>query len=88
MILPNKIIATNKSLLVLGAKVLKLLDNPTTVSRLWEISKVRLNLNSFQYFVLTLDFLYSISAIEYKNNRIIKSPPAAPPPLRPPPPFS
>lgn len=72
MILPNKIIATNKSLLGLGARVLKLLDNPTTVSRLWEISKVRLNLNSFQYFVLTLDFLYSISAIEYKNNRIIK----------------
>lgn len=72
MILPNKIISLDKSLLGIGAQMLKILDNPLTISRLWELSKVRIKLNSFQYFTLTLDFLYSIGAIEFKNNRIYK----------------
>lgn len=72
MILPNKIISMDKSLLGIGSQILRILDNPLTVSRLWELSKVRIKLNSFQYFTLTLDFLYSIGAIEFKNNRIYK----------------
>lgn len=72
MILPNKIISMDKSLLGIGSQILRILDNPLTVSRLWELSKARIKLNSFQYFTLTLDFLYSIGAIEFKNNRIYK----------------
>lgn len=72
MILPNKIIALDKSIFGIGAQILSFLDNPLTVSALWDISKKRINLNSFQYFVLALSFLYLIGAIHFKNNRIYK----------------
>ncbi len=72
MILPNKIIALDKSILGIGAQILSFLDNPLTVSALWDISKKRIKLNSFQYFVLALSFLYLIGAIYFKNNRIYK----------------
>lgn len=72
MILPNKIITIDKSILGIGAQILKLLDNPLTVSALWETSKKRIGLNSFQYFVVALCFLYSIGAIHFNNNRIYK----------------
>ena len=72
MILPNKIIALDKSILGIGAQILSFLDNPLTVSALWNISKKRIKLNSFQYFVLALSFLYLIGAIYFKNNRIYK----------------
>jgi hypothetical protein len=72
MILPNKITSVDKSLLGIGAKLLKILNAPLTVSQLWDISKKSLSLNSFQYFILTLDFLYTIGAIRFENNRIYK----------------
>ena len=72
MILPNKIIALDKSILGIGAQILSFLDNPLTVSALWDISKKRIKLNSFQYFVLALSFLYLIGAIYFKNSRIYK----------------
>ena len=72
MILPNKITSVDKSLLGIGAKLLRVLNDPLTVSQLWEFSKRTLSLNSFQYFILTLDFLYAIGAIRFENNRIYK----------------
>lgn len=72
MILPNKIISVDNSLLGIGAKLLNILSSPLTVSQLWEISKKTLSLNSFQYFILTLDFLYAIRAIRFEDNRIYK----------------
>ena len=72
MILPNKVISVEKSLLFIGGNILKFLDNPQTISNLWEITKSRLNINSFQFFMLTLDLLYTVNAIDFKDNKIHK----------------
>ena len=74
MILPTKHLPTERSLLGIGAEVLHLLDNPKTVSRLWtDIQEHRgelANRLSFDWFVLSLNLLYMIDAIEMKRGRL------------------
>jgi hypothetical protein len=63
MILPDKNIQLRNSLLGWGAKMVKLLNKPRTVSYLWD--KLRLETNmSFQKYILTLDFLFMLGIVE------------------------
>lgn len=78
MILPTKRLKTENSLIFLGGIVLTLLDGPKTISRVWEEFQLRrvkeLNINacdvSFDWFVLSLDLLHMIGAIDYKSGRL------------------
>lgn len=71
MILPNKNIILSRSLLGLGLPVLKNLATHETVSSLW--SKVRSEkINTFEKYVLVLDFLYLIKVIDIKGGLIFK----------------
>lgn len=74
MILPTKGIGADRALLSLGASVLKHLDRPKTVSRLWEDIRERqstlLNSVSYDWFVLALDLLFTIKAVELDDGRI------------------
>lgn len=75
MILPSKHLSPDKAILHVGANVLDLLDEPKTVSRLWEDLKAHRTRNSpssltYEWFVLTLDFLYCLYAIELEAGRI------------------
>lgn len=70
MILPTKGIDRNRALLSLGADCLRLLNKPKTVSRVWEElqqdwkhREVQAALG-FDWFVLALDMLFSIGAID------------------------
>lgn len=74
MILPTKHMRTQRTLLGVGAEVIALLDQPKTVSRVWaDLKKKRgeddLNL-SFDWFVLSLDLLFSIDAVELNRGRL------------------
>jgi hypothetical protein len=64
MILPTKHISTERSLLGIGATLLERLDQPRTISGLWERARVIPEVVSFERFVLGLDLLYAIGAIE------------------------
>jgi len=64
MILPTKHISTERSLLGIGAALLTRLDQPRTISGLWERARVIPEVVSFERFVLGLDLLYTIGAIE------------------------
>lgn len=64
MILPTKHISTERSLLGIGATLLDRLDQPRTISGLWERARVVPEVVSFERFVLGLDLLYAIGAIE------------------------
>lgn len=73
MILPGKHIRQDRSLLGVGGKILaNLKDDDRTISELWytirllEVSKENTPL-SFDWFVLSLTFLYSINAIEFAH---------------------
>jgi len=69
--MPKKHIALSESYLGLGAYVLKLLSSPMTIDSCWnkllnsyinkgEISKK----HSFNNFILTLDLLFALNAVE------------------------
>lgn len=70
MILPTKRISPERALLGIGADVLHLLDEPKTVSRLWNEFKIGSQMRSaeseatYDWFVLSLDLLYMLKAIQ------------------------
>ena len=72
-LLPNKHIPTNRSLVGIGALVLEHLERPTNVSRLWESVKNQQGVASFQNFVLSLDYLFAVGAIDYERGLLSRS---------------
>lgn len=78
MILPTKRINPERSLLGIGADILALLSEPKTVSRLWsELSEYRANRHetatvTFDWFVLALDLLYGLNAVDLERGRLFK----------------
>ena len=70
MILPDKNIKLEYSLLNCGALVLESLEVPLTISALWEKLKEQKVFVGYEKFILTIDFLYMISGIENENGLI------------------
>lgn len=75
MILPTKGITPDRSILSVGSDLLDLLDSPQSVSNLWSRYlnfRKQMGLErpvNFDWFVLTLDFLFSIGAIDLDDRR-------------------
>ncbi len=76
MILPTKHLDEKSSLLQIGANILSTLDKPKTVSRLWhDVKETRVKSFgvsplSYDWFVLALDMLYAVQAIEYRDGLV------------------
>lgn len=74
MILPTKGLAADRALLSVGAEVLRRLDRPKTVSRLWDQVRHResslLETIPYDWFILALDLLYLWGAVEFEDGRI------------------
>jgi len=64
MILPTKHVSLDKSLLGAGAVMLPILFEPMTMTGIWERVKHAPEIGTYGRFVLTLDFLYAIGAID------------------------
>jgi len=81
MILPTKHLPQERALLAVGADILRLLSEPKTVSRLWdEIKKARASHPrysplTYDWFVLALDLLFTVKAIDIERGRIRKAVP-------------
>ena len=79
VILPTKHLSEEKSLLRVGGDILLLLDTPKTVSRLWiEVRNMRADRSAtssitFSWFVLALDLLFILRAVEYSSGRVGKA---------------
>lgn len=69
MILPGKHLKQDRALLGVGSEILTALEQEQTVSELWErLQDTRdehANPLSFDWFVVSLSFLYAIDAIGY-----------------------
>jgi hypothetical protein len=73
MILPAKHLRQDRALLEIGAQLLAEMQGDRTVSELWE--RVRISREavpnvaplSFDWFVLSLTFLYAISAVDFSD---------------------
>jgi hypothetical protein len=78
MILPTKGVDASRALLAIGADVLELLEEPKTVSRAWEeirILRESKNYNtllSFDWFILCLDFLFTVGTLRYDRGRLVR----------------
>ena len=72
-LLPNKHVSTGRSLIGIGALVLGQLETPSTVSALWDRVKSKPEIGSFRTFVLTLDYLYAIAAINYERGLLSRA---------------
>ncbi|MFH1137889.1 MAG: ABC-three component system middle component 6 [Pseudomonadota bacterium] len=73
MILPSRHLSRNRALLTVGGAIIKCLAQPVTVSALWEEMRrstdKQKDLPYLRYdaFVLALDMLFLIGAIELKK---------------------
>jgi hypothetical protein len=76
MILPAKHLPEERALLTVGAQLLKLLNEPKSVSRLWNELRKNTSLNSepitFDWFVLALDLLAAIRVVKFEDDRIVR----------------
>lgn len=75
MLTPTKNLHEDKSILKIGARILSFLTFPRTLNSTWEAYMEFQNLESqnipniqFDTFILALDFLYMIGAIEYQGD--------------------
>jgi hypothetical protein len=69
MILPDKNLLLSHSLLGMGSVILMELTIPQTVSSLWEKARSK-GIAPFEKFILTLDLLYMIGLVEFKEGII------------------
>lgn len=72
MIAPTKHIPLEESLLGVGATVLRELRGPTTLTALWERCRVVSTVGNYHRFVLALDMLYTLGAVEMKGTIITR----------------
>jgi hypothetical protein len=81
MILPTKHIRPDRALLAVGGELLGHLREPITVSRLWDELRDRRGRASgqapinYDWFVLALDLLYMVGAIEFDRGLVRKAAP-------------
>jgi hypothetical protein len=79
MILPSKHLSQNRALVGVGADIISQLQEPITVSELWErvrgIRSLRTDESplSFDWFVLALTFLHAIYLIDIDRGTIFVS---------------
>ncbi len=78
MILPTKRLHQNRALLAVGAEVLRRLDEPKTVSRLWDEirrayrGRATAPTLTYDWFILSLDLLFSLSTISLNQGLLTK----------------
>lgn len=73
MILPTKHIPTRNALIGIGALVLGHLQRPMTITALWERLRGEDGVGTFDRFVLGLDLLYLLGAIELQDGLLHRS---------------
>jgi len=73
VILPTKHISEEYSVLGAGATVLRHLDSPQTVSSLWEFVRNAPGINFYWRFILTLDLLFAIGALDLTEGLIVRN---------------
>lgn len=73
MILPTKHLPQERALLTVGAVLLAHLERPLTVSALWQrVSTAVLPAPTFDWFVLALDLLHALGAVELRDGLLVR----------------
>jgi len=67
MILPDKHLELSNSILTVGSILIKNMKENQTVSYLWSKTQTIPQIKTYDRFLLGLDFLFIIGAVEFKN---------------------
>lgn len=76
MILPNKHLSPDRAIITVASEILTLINNRSTVSSVWNEFRERQKKSMrqgeipYDWYVLSLDFLYLIGSIEECNGRL------------------
>lgn len=70
MILPDKHVTPRRSVVGMGALILRQLAQPRTVSSLWERARKIHELENFNRFIVALSFLYAVGAVELAAGKL------------------
>ena len=73
MILPTKYIKISNSLLSVGGVLLTNINRPQTVTSLWNLTKHLPEVKTFERFTLSLDLLYIIGLIDFRNGLLVRA---------------
>lgn len=81
MILPTKHVEPERALIGVGAEILSELSRPMTMSRLWDALRTRRTAATpnapldYEWFVLALDFLYTVAAVDFQRGLLLRTKP-------------
>lgn len=75
MILPDKHLSIERSLLSVGAEVLAQLRHPKSVSAVWERVRESPGVGSFHQFTLALTFLFTVGAVKMVDDLLVRKKP-------------
>jgi len=71
MVLPNKHVPLDRSLLSVGGEILRALgDRPRSVSSTWEELRTLNNTTSFEQFTLAASFLFVLGAVDLEGGNL------------------
>lgn len=72
MIMPNKCLKQEDTLLGSSAVIFNNLNDKQTLSELWDKVKQEEVIYNFERFILSLDMLYLLGIIDFNENSLIK----------------
>lgn len=75
MILPTKHLPSDRTLLAAGARILRELQTPATVSVAWDRVRTDPSMPTFDRFVLALDFLFALGLVSLQRGRLTRTKP-------------
>ena len=75
ILLPDKHMPVDRSLIGLGSLLLSNLESPVTPSSLWDRVKENPEVRGYQEFVLTLGFLNAIGVVKLNRGFLVRARP-------------
>ncbi len=78
MILPTKHLKTDRALISVGAEILRLLNRPKTVSKVWDEFRKTIPHQrqkspiNYDWFILSIDLLFILDAITFERGLLVK----------------
>jgi hypothetical protein len=72
-LLPDKHVSVGSSLVGVGAVILRKLDQPSTITGLWDRCRPVQEVATFARFSLALDLLFAIGAVNIENDLLVRS---------------
>lgn len=79
MILPTKHLSPDRAIITVASEIFELINNRSTVSSVWNDLQekhrgcIRQGEIPYDWFILSLDFLYLIGSIEEYNGRLTRA---------------